>query len=298
MRIPAIFMAIGFFMTSVAQVPAQTALSQATPLQLVREVVYNELHDHSTHGYWRFHVTTHMHNKTLVSDQVETIDGPVSRIALADGHPLSPQDDRDEEARLLHLLGSPSEQEQLRRQHRQDEQRITHILSLLPQAFLFDYDGQEDGCYRLRFHPNPDYSSSAVEARIFHAMSGTLWIDRRAKHLAKLEGRVDSNVDFGFGILGRVYRGGWFLLQRTQVSPTEWKTARLEIHMNARALMMKTIAKETSEIREDFVRVPAGTTLSRGVQLLERGNNGAEEPEVAINALRSATPTEAMAFRH
>lgn len=298
MRISAFCTAITLFAAGAAQLPAQTAPPQIAPLQLVREVVYNELHDHSTHGYWRFYVITRAQGRTIVSDQVETIGGPVSRVTLADGQPVSPERARQEDVRLLHLLRSPGEQEQLRRQHEQDEQRIAHILTLLPAAFLFEFDGQQDEYYHLRFRPNPSYSSAAVEARIFHAMSGTLWIDRRAKHLAKIEGHIDSNVDFGLGILGRVYKGGWFLLQRAQVSPTEWKTARLEIHMNARALMLKSIAKETSEVREDFIRVPPDTDLAHGVQLLEKRESDGGEPEVAARGWDAAMPPVARALRH
>jgi hypothetical protein len=297
MRVSAIYILATVIMFSAVMARAQSPQPSIVPVQLVREVVYNELHDHASHGYWRFRVTTHTQNRTLVSDQVETTDGPVSRIELADGRPLTPQYEQEEDARLRHLLRVQSEQEQQRRQHLQDEQRIGHILSLLPEAFLFDYSGQEKNCYRLRFRPNPAYATSAIEGRILHAMSGDLWIDIRAKHLVRLDGHVDSNVDFGFGILGRVYKGGWFLLQRTQVSSSEWKTERLEIHMNARALMLKSIARETSETRDGFIQVPAGTNLARGVLVLLKETAFAGEPEVAAKSVGAANSLPATALR-
>ena len=42
--------------------------------------------------------------------------------------------------------------------------------------FSYEYAGEENGCYRLRFRPNPDYPAHSIEARIFHAMSGELWV--------------------------------------------------------------------------------------------------------------------------
>ena len=142
--------------------------------------------------------------------------------------------------------------------------------TLLPDAFVYEYDGEENGCYRLRFHPNPNYTARTIEARIFHAMSGKLWVDARFKRLARLEGRVEENVDFGFGILGRLYQGGWFRLERVQVSPTDWKTKSLEVHMNIRALLVKNFARETSETRGGFAPVPAGMSLALGLALLEK----------------------------
>ena len=171
---------------------------------------------------------------------------------------------------MQHLLSSPSEQARHLRQYDEDEERIGRILALLPDAFVYEYDGEENGCYRLRFHPNPNYTARTIEARIFHAMSGKLWVDARFKRLARLEGRVEENVDFGFGILGRLYQGGWFRLERVQVSPTDWKTKSLEVHMNIRALLVKNFARETSETRGGFAPVPAGMSLALGLALLEK----------------------------
>jgi hypothetical protein len=238
--------------------------------QLVRDVVYNELNDHQGHGYWRYWIERRTTRETRLEDQVETTQGPITRLAQTDGHPLSPETQQQEQARLERLLNSPAEQARHRQAYQEDEQRIGRILALLPDAFLYEYDGQEDGCYRLRFRPNPDYPARSIEARIFHAMSGTLWVDARFKRLARLDGRVQENVDFGYGILGRLYKGGWFQLERAQVSATDWKTVRLEVHMTARALLVKTFAKETSEERGGFTPVPANLNLAQGMALLDQ----------------------------
>jgi hypothetical protein len=181
---------------------------------------------------------------------------------------LNAVDEREEQERLDHLLRSPQEQARHRQDFIDDEKRIGRILALLPEAFLFEDAGVENGCFHLRFRPNPDYPPRSIEARIFHAMRGDLWIDARLKRMERLDGQLEENVDFGYGILGRLYKGGWFRLQRTQVSSTEWKAERLEIHMNGRALFLKTISRETSEVRGGFAPIPAGLNLAQGVRLL------------------------------
>lgn len=238
--------------------------------QLVREVIYNEQNDHQHHGYWRYWVERHTQAGTSLTEQVETAEGPVARLALSNGHALNPEAQVQEQERLHRLLNSPGEQARNIRQFEEDEERIGRILALLPDAFVYEYDGEENGCYRLSFRPNPNYTAHTIEARIFHAMSGTLWVDARSKRLATLEGRVGENVDFGFGILGRLCQGGWFRLERVQVSPTEWKTKSLEVHMNMRALMVKSFARDTSETRGDFTPVPSGMSLVQGVALLDK----------------------------
>ncbi|MGA3045984.1 MAG: hypothetical protein ABSD67_05145 [Terracidiphilus sp.] len=238
--------------------------------QLVREVVYNELNDHQTHGYWRYWIERHTSKETRLEDQVETADGPVSRVTLTDGHVPSPETQQQDHARLQRLLASPAEQARHLQNYEEDEKRIGRILALLPDAFLYEYAGDENGCHKLNFRPNPNYPAHTIEASIFHAMSGTLWVNARYKRLARLDAHVQNNLDFGYGILGRLYKGGWFQLERSQVSPTDWKTARLEVHMMGRALLVKSFARETSEIRGGFAPVPPGMSLAQGMQVLEQ----------------------------
>ncbi len=255
---------------------AQGTLPDAA--QLVREVVYNELHDHSTHGYWRYWVARHAGNQTQVQEQIETPEGPINRLELTDGHPLPTEASRDEDRRLQHLLSSPGEQAQHRREYAEDERRIGRILALLPDAFSYEpaqvQTMPEGACYHLRFHPNPDYPTHSIESRIFHAMAGDLWVSVQSKHLVRLDGKLQENVDFGFGILGRLYKDGWFRLERTSATngggQTDWKTQRLEVHMLGRAMLFKTIAHETSEARGGFTPVPAGLSLEQAAELIRQ----------------------------
>jgi hypothetical protein len=240
------------------------------PSQLVREVVYNELHDHERHGYWRYWIERHSQKETRLEEQVETSDGPITRLDLRNGRPLDTVDRLAEENRINYLLRSPSEQARHRQEYADDEKRIGRIVALLPDAFLYEYAGEENGCYRLRFRPNPNYPARSIEARIFHSMNGELWVSASNKRLARLDGNLVENVDFGYGILGRLHKGGWFRLQRTQVSTTDWKTERLEVHMSGRAMLFKTIARETSQVRGGFISVPPGLTLAQGISLLNQ----------------------------
>ena len=286
--------------SAVAQAPGDKSSSAlpAQPIaaaQLVREVVYNELNDHQGHGYWRYWVERHSPKETRLEDQVETAEGPITRLALTNGQPLSAEAQQQEEDRIEHLLTSPQEQARRRQDYGEDEARIGHIVALMPVAFLYQYEGDENGCHKLSFRPNPDYSAHSVEARIFHAMSGTLWVDARMKRLVRIDAHVQENVDFGYGILGRLYKGGWFQFQRTQVSPTDWKTERLEVHLLGRALLVKSYTRETSELRGGFAPVPGGMSLAQGMALLQQTD---ESQTVAqAKARGSALTPVALALR-
>jgi len=274
-------------------VPAKSAAAPQAPdaNRLVREVVYNELHDHDAHGYWRYWIERHVGREMQTQVQVETKDGPIARLESANGQPLGTVALEDENRRLERLLNSSNEQAQHRKEYAEDEHRIGRILALLPDAFEYEPAQlemlSEGACYHMRFHPNPTYPAHSIEARIFHAMAGDLWISVQNKRLVRLDGKLQENVDFGYGILGRLYKDGWFRLERTRVGGSgagDWKTQRLEIHMNGRAMLFKTIARETSEVRGGFTAVPSGLSLQQAASLLG-------EPRLAKNAVPTAMVT-------
>ncbi len=259
---------------------------------LVHEVVYNELHDHDAHGYWRFWVKRSTSKETVIREQIETPAGPIERVALENGRPVDASLREEEDRRLDHLLHSPSEQAQHLKDYQEDERRIGRILALLPDAFLYDpaevQMTEEGPCYHMRFHPNPNYPAHSIEARIFHAMTGELWVSVNSKRMVRLDGRLQENVDFGYGILGRLYKDGWFQLVRTRVSGSagngDWKTSRLEVHMNGRAMLFKTIARETSEVRGGFTPVPTGLSLQQAATLIQSPVNGSLSESRALPA--------------
>ena len=221
---------------------------------------------------------------------METADGPIKRLVETNGMPINARAHDEELARLHHLENSPQEQASLRKDYLDDEKHAALIMSLLPDAYVFEYVGLENGCHHLRFRPSPGYDPHSMEQRVAHAMAGDLWIDARMKRLNKLEGRLNENVDFGFGLLGRLDKGGWFRVQRVQVSPSEWKTQRMELHLSGRAVLFKTIARETSELRGGFAAVPAGMNLAQGMHLLEQADPRSA-PDTAAHAIPASLPT-------
>jgi len=239
------------------------------PEQLIRDTVYNELHDHERHGYWQYAIHKKTASEVDSLDQIETSDGPVQRLIAVNGEPLTVQRRREEEARLEELISDPGKQRKVREQYAEDERRIGRIMQLLPVAFLYEYEGIEGENYRLNFRPNPAFHPPTIEARVFHAMQGKLYVNVRWKRLARLDGHLVENIDFGYGLLGRLYKGGWFNLERVRVNETDWKTEVLEVHVAGRAILFKTIAKDTHEERSRFREVSRDTTMSEAKRMLD-----------------------------
>jgi hypothetical protein len=236
---------------------------------LIRDVVFNELRDHQQHGYWQYQVQKKTPQQTLLQEEIETNTGRVNRLIATNGVPLNARQQQQENERLVHLLNDRGQQAKLKQQYDEDERHIGSMMRLLPDAFLYQYDGAEGDQMRLRFQPNPAFKPPTYEGRIFHSMAGMVWVSMREKRLARLRGQLIENVDFGYGLLGRLYKGGTFEMERREVSAGNWKTYVLDVHISGHVILLKSIGKDQREVRTEFRPVPAGLNVAQAAALLD-----------------------------
>lgn len=241
-----------------------------TPRQLIKDVVYNELVDHRQHGFFEYVDAKRLGQQIVVKAEVETRTGRVSRMLSTGGKPLTAEEEAEESRRLETLLRDPGQQQQLLRDYQGDEDRIARIVALLPNGFLYTFDGVEGDDIRLKYTPNPGFKPPTYEARVFHGMAGTVWVNAREKRLTRLEGRLVSNVDFGYGLLGRLDKGGTFNMERVEVAGGSWKTRVLDVHITGHVILLKSIGKDQEEMRSQFRQVPSDLSLEQAEAMLNR----------------------------
>ncbi len=82
---------------------------------------------------------------------------------------------------------------------------------------------------------------------------------------------MSHRVDFGWGILGHLDKGGRFHVVQKEVVPGHWEIVRLFVDMRGKALFFKSIAVHQDETRSDYKLLPANTTLADGARLLDAG---------------------------
>jgi hypothetical protein len=236
--------------------------------ELISSVVANELRDREQLRKWMYAIEKREGNQSLTEEQVETKNGPVYRVLALDGVALTPDQRQQDNARIQRLLHDTGQQAKLKQQYDGDEQKLEKLMRLMPQAFLYDYDGVDGAFVRLKFRPDPSYSPPDYEARVLHSLAGTVLVDSQHKRLAKLSGQLINGVNFGFGILGHIDNGGTIEIGRVQVGPSQWKTALLNIQLSGRLIFFKTIDKHQYEVRSNFRAVPGDLTLSQANELL------------------------------
>ena len=70
-------------------------------------------------------------------------------------------------------------------------------------------------------------------------MTGEIWIDPVHLRVARLEGHLQQDVDFGWGILGRLNKGGWIAIEQAEVSEGQWRIVRFEMRMSGRVVLQE-----------------------------------------------------------
>ncbi len=236
--------------------------------ELMNQVVANELTDRAQQRKWMYLIDKREGKQTLTEQQVDTKDGPFYRLIAIDGTPLNPDQRQQDNVRMDRFLHDSSQQLKNKRGYDQDEQKLESLMRLMPEAFLYDYDGVEGNLVRLKFRPNTNYNPPTYEARVAHSLAGTILIDSQQKRLARLSGQLISKVEFGFGFFGHIDNGGTMEIGRTQVGPSQWKTALINIQLSGRLVFFKTVNKQQYETRSDYHAVSGDLSLLQASQLL------------------------------
>lgn len=187
---------------------------------------------------------------------------------LIDAVVANPDQRRQDDARLDRLLHDPSQQLKFKQAHDEDELKLDQLMRVMPDAFLYDYDGFNGDLVRLKFRPKPEYNPPTYEARVVHNLAGTILIDPRQKRLVNLSGKLISRVDFGYGFWGHIDQGGTVEIGRVEVGSMQWKTALINIQLSGRLVLFKTVSKQQYETRSDFRQVPSDLSLSDANALL------------------------------
>jgi hypothetical protein len=274
------FLTVALFLFSV-ELAAFTLSSDSKPSsppnmsadELVRQVVANETQlvdsDHSHWIYRQHHVED---GKDTLKECVDTDQGALCRLIAEGGHPLSQSEQAKEKERLAELVKNPERQRKLQEARKKDGDQALKMLKMLPNAFHYEYAGTEGDLVKLKFVPNPQFTPPDRESRVFHAMVGFMWVNRDAKRLVELSGKLTRDVDFGFGLLGHLYRGGTFQVKRADVGDGHWETTLLDVKIRGKALFFKTINADQRETTDNFAKAPGKLTMAEGMKMLEVPN--------------------------
>jgi hypothetical protein len=273
---------------------AQSPPPVPDPAALVRHAVALRLAADASRQPLRFVFHKKDDHRVFTQEIVQTSLGDVARLVAVNDAPLTPAA-RQAEANRLHALAANIALQQHRfRREQADQARVDKLLDLLPDAFLYRYAGSDpcvvdgipeipipgvpglpggpalagDLCYHLTFTPNPRWNPPDLESRILTGMAGDVWIDATEDRLYRLNAHFITDVDFGWGIVGRFNRGGTVDLEQDYLSGNDWELTHMKLSLTGKILVVKTLRIHIDETMGNFQPVPKNLDYRQAIQML------------------------------
>jgi len=259
-----------------AQLPPGPDLP-AHPADLVRRAVANENKPENDNTHYMYRLTKKRPERIETREMIETDQGVIGRLLMINGKPLSPADREKEDKRLRRLITDPQQLAQKQKSQKDDDRRTHNMVAALPDAFLYEYAGMKNEepwgeVVMLNFKPNPNFDPPQRETTVYKGMQGSMAIAVPANRIAKIEAQLFRDVNFGWGILGRLDQGGQFIVEQKSVEGTNgahWEPSHMVLHFTGKVLIFKTIKINEDETTTNIHPVP-DMTAAQAVELLKK----------------------------
>jgi hypothetical protein len=248
-----------------------------TPLDWVKAASTNELSIIDDDGTLplRYRVRKIDARGDTTREEIETRQGDVARLIERNGQPLTGQEDAAEKERLNAILQAPAE---FLKHHKRDNSTrsdVMQLVRLMPQAMIYSYaPGQPQPPAAatpqivIDFHSDPAFKPPTMLSEVLTGLEGRMWVDPKSHRLTRIEGRVLRPLNFGFGILARVYPGGTIELEQTNTGGDRWVYSHMAEHLTVRAMMVKTMPENSQMTASDFRPLAAPVSFQEAVHML------------------------------
>ncbi|TAM80594.1 MAG: hypothetical protein EPN47_15145 [Acidobacteria bacterium] len=242
--------------------------------ELVKQVTANEGRARrDPRNYYKFvqkEVTPEGSETTV---QIETPQGEVGKLVSINNKPPSQSKCRTDANSLKRLVTDSNTQHRRLREQKEQTDRIEKLMAAVPDAFVFENHGQQQGTgwIEIKFYPNPQFQPQSRESYLLKGMRGTLWVDPESRRLAKIDGALFKDVKFGWGFLASLYQGGHFEMEQSKVPGGSWKQTLLQVDLDGSKLVFGQLHVHFKDLSQSFVRLPDTPTLAEAVSMLEQG---------------------------
>ncbi|HEV2299225.1 MAG TPA: hypothetical protein VGR72_11990 [Candidatus Acidoferrales bacterium] len=110
---------------------------------------------------------------------------------------------------------------------------------------------------KLHFEPSPRYVQQGNMADWLVHARATVWIDAQAAEVVRIEAEIIRDISIGAGILGKVYKGGHFVLEQAEAAPGVWEPTLYEYDLSGRKFLFPFKMREVTEAsRYRFLGTP------------------------------------------
>jgi hypothetical protein len=102
-------------------------------------------------------------------------------------------------------------------------------------------------CDTLTLEPNPSFVPHSTAENVLTGTRAKIWVDDATGQIVHGEAEVIKDISFGGGILGKLYRGGHFSLDATEVAPGIWAPYRVQFDYAVRKFLFTFDTHEVTQ---------------------------------------------------
>lgn len=227
--------------------------SDPAALNVVKSAVNTELKEaRLDRSNWEYRDHDVQPDKNSIYEVIETPHGELKRLLVLNGNPLTGSAEQQELERIRHFVNSPSQQAHARKDDAHDDAQARELLKMLPHAFLWSISTQNANEVTLQFRPDPSFHAPDMQSRVLGVMAGEMVVTRPDNRIKTLRGKLTHEIKIGWGLLGKLDKGGTFDVERRPVTPGHWEITETHVHIGGHALLFKTIGQQDDDTKTDW----------------------------------------------
>ena len=216
----------------------------------------------------------------------------VSTLVKKDGKPLSEEEQRKENERVRKTIEDlqkkeakkEAKEEKAKEEGKQKKDDDDVGIETFLRACQFvnprreRFRGQD--VLVFDFEPNPEFKPHKLVEKVVHQLAGVIWIDEKARDVARLEAYFVGDFRFGGGVIANLQKGTSFVFEQAYVNNEVWLPTYEEAHVGVRVLLVKSFQVNEVTRYTDYKRFNVDSIATIGKP---KNANGAAEtaPEAA-----------------
>jgi hypothetical protein len=138
------------------------------------------------------------------------------------------------------------------------------------------WNGRE--CDVIGLDPNPKFQPRSMFQDAFAHTTAKLWVDRQSIQIVHAEAHVTSDISFGGGILGKLYRGSVVSMDQAEVAPGVWLPTHYQYDFAGRKFLFSFDQHQIIEVSRYRRIGPPSQALQIVQNELSSGKTFSEDP--------------------
>jgi hypothetical protein len=183
--------------------------------------------------------------------------GGTVKILLKDkGAPTDPADYRRQLQLLEDILQrmtqpNDSRAKAAREKYEKRQRERAEFVDAAGDAYIINWVNQETHgghiCDVFELTPNPDFHPRSMFQSALAHVTAKIWVDHDTDELVRGEAHVLSDISFGGGLLGKLYRGSFVSMEQAEVAPGIWLPTVTEYEFTGRKFLFPFAEHQTIE---------------------------------------------------